>query len=47
MAHIADDTPDQMVRSVVSKADVAYWRDSLNRVLARVLREGKTLYERP
>ena len=29
MAHIADDTPDQMVRAAVSKADVSYWRDSL------------------
>lgn len=32
---------------VYSNADVAYWRDSLNHVLARALREGKTLYERP
>lgn len=47
MAHIADDTPDRMVRAVVSKADAAYWRGSLNQVLARVLREGKTPYERP
>ena len=26
--------------------DVEYWRDSLNHVLARALREGKVLYER-
>ena len=32
---------------VYSNADVAYWRDSLNHVLARALREGKTLYARP
>lgn len=32
---------------VYSQADVAYWRDSLNHVLARALREGKVLYERP
>lgn len=32
---------------VYSNADVAYWRDSLNHVLARVLREGRTLHERP
>ena len=32
---------------VYSNADVAYWRDSLNHVLARALREGRTLYERP
>ena len=31
---------------VYSHADVAYWRDSLNHVLARALREGKVLYER-
>ena len=32
---------------VYSRADVDYWRDSLNHVLARALREGKVLYERP
>ena len=32
---------------VYSHADVDYWRDSLNHVLARALREGKVLYERP
>ena len=32
---------------VYSNADVAYWRDSLNHVLARALREGRTLHERP
>jgi len=32
---------------VYSRADVEYWRDSLNHVLARALREGKVLYERP
>ncbi len=26
--------------------DVEYWRDSLNHVLARALREGRVLYER-
>ena len=31
---------------VYSHDDVAYWRDSLNHVLARALREGKVLYER-
>ena len=31
---------------VYSVADVEYWRDSLNFVLARALREGKVLYER-
>lgn len=31
---------------VYSQDDVAYWRDSLNHVLARALREGKVLYER-
>ena len=30
---------------VYSHDDVAYWRDSLNHVLARALREGKVLYE--
>ena len=32
---------------VFSQQDVEYWRDSLNHVLARALREGKVLYERP
>ena len=32
---------------VYSRDDVEYWRDSLNHVLARALREGKVLYERP
>ena len=31
---------------VYSYDDVDYWRDSLNHVLARALREGKVLYER-
>ena len=31
---------------VYSKKDAEYWRDSLNHVLARALREGKVLYER-
>lgn len=31
---------------VFSRDDVEYWRDSLNHVLARALREGKVLYER-
>ena len=31
---------------VYSHDDVAYWRDSLNHVLARALREGRVLYER-
>ena len=31
---------------VYSQDDVEYWRDSLNHVLARALREGKTLYRR-
>ena len=31
---------------VYSREDVEYWRDSLNHVLARALREGKVLYER-
>ena len=30
---------------VYSRDDVDYWRDSLNHVLARALREGRTLYE--
>lgn len=32
---------------VYSCDEVEYWRDSLNHVLARALREGKVLYERP
>lgn len=32
---------------VYSNDEVEYWRDSLNYVLARALREGKVLYERP
>ena len=32
---------------VYSRDEVAYWRNSLNNVLARALREGKVLYERP
>ncbi len=32
---------------VYSQEDVDYWRDSRNHVLARALREGKVLYERP
>ena len=32
---------------VYSHDDVDYWRDSLNHVLARALREGRVLYERP
>ena len=31
---------------VYSREDVDYWRDSLNHVLARALREGKVLHER-
>ena len=31
---------------VYSRDEVSYWRDSLNHVLARALREGKVLYER-
>ena len=31
---------------VYSLEDVVYWRDSLNYVLARALREGTLLYER-
>ena len=32
---------------VYSSDEVEYWRDSLNHVLARALREGELLYERP
>ena len=31
---------------VCTHEDVDYWRDSINNVLARALREGKVLYER-
>ena len=31
---------------VLASEDVEYWRDSLNHVLARALREGKVVYER-
>ncbi len=31
---------------VFSSDEVEYWRDSINHVLARALREGKLLYER-
>ena len=31
---------------VYSQDDVEYWRDSLNHVLARGLREGRVLYDR-
>lgn len=31
---------------VYSQDEVEYWRDSLNYVLARALREGRVLYER-
>ncbi len=30
-----------------SLEDVAYWQDSINHVLARALREGTVIYERP
>ena len=30
-----------------SRSEVEYWRDSLNHVVARALREGEILYERP
>ena len=32
---------------VYSLDEVEYWRDSINHVLARALREGRVLYERP
>ena len=32
---------------VYSREEVDYWRNSLKHVLARALREGKVLYERP
>ena len=31
---------------VYTREDAEYWRDSLNHVLARALREGRVLYER-
>jgi len=31
---------------VYSRDEANYWRDSLNHILARALREGKVLYER-
>jgi len=30
-----------------SADEVAYWRDSINHVIADVLREGRVVYERP
>ena len=49
---------DRMVQAIVNEADPEQvilfgsrargdWRDSLNHVLARALREGKVLHERP
>ena len=35
---------DVLVRG---RDEVDYWRDSLNNVVGRALREGRTLYERP
>jgi predicted nucleotidyltransferase len=32
---------------VYSREEIEYWRDSLNHVAARALREGRVLYERP
>ena len=32
---------------VFGEEDVRYWKDSVNHVLARALREGEVLYERP
>lgn len=32
---------------VFSRSEREYWSDSLNHVLARALREGRVLYERP
>ena len=32
---------------VYSREDIDYWRDSLNHVLARALREGQVIYDRP
>lgn len=39
------DTPTDLL--VYSSDEMEYWRDSLNHVLARALREGRLLYERP
>ena len=32
---------------VFSRSEIEHWRDSLNHVPARALREGRVLYERP
>jgi predicted nucleotidyltransferase len=32
---------------VYSRDEVEYWRHSLNNIVAKALREGKVLYERP
>lgn len=32
---------------VYSRDEVEYWRESLNNIVARALREGRVLYERP
>ena len=32
---------------VYSRDEVEHWRDSLNNIVARALREGRVLYERP
>ena len=39
------DTPTDLL--VYSSDEVEYWRNSRNHVLARALREGRLLYERP
>ena len=39
------DTPTDLL--VYSSDEVEYWRDSINHVLARALREGRLLYEKP
>lgn len=41
----AFDVPTDLL--IYSRDEVTYWRDSRNHVLARALREGKVLYERP
>ena len=41
----AFDVPTDLL--LYCRDEVAYWRDSRNHVLARALREGKVLYERP
>ncbi|MCY4610795.1 MAG: nucleotidyltransferase domain-containing protein [Gammaproteobacteria bacterium] len=49
MTRLYDATKDFDVSKdilVFSLEDVEYWRDSLNHVLARALREGRVLYER-